>query len=325
MKINTSHQLLKWIILSLVLIALPSYAAIRDSSKSIADELSSYSSITPKVQINNRLIDPSGQVRVAKPDLNINVSSHAETYQALLLVGPINAALATLPTSESSRQSSKQYQLAGLVDSLGTGKISGFVLQSTLPFQLSPSPKTISQHRNAATDLFKILKESNNDFQVGSFSFFLDESQSDLQISQTRMMQELSNRADEITNEATTAIESTPLVANDIQFATNSAQLNERGTRQLDVLGLSLQEFRQKGQIFRITLEGHTDDTGSADYNQTLSEERAESARLYLLNQYQLPSSSIVSRGRGEYMPIMPSTSREARARNRRVEILVTK
>lgn len=71
-----------------------------------------------------------------------------------------------------------------------------------------------------------------------------------------------------------------------------------------------------------IELIGHTDDVGDDDYNQDLSEQRAESMRDYLVETGGDPSI-IFTRGAGEKMPIATNKTAEGRAENRRVEVLV--
>jgi OOP family OmpA-OmpF porin len=66
---------------------------------------------------------------------------------------------------------------------------------------------------------------------------------------------------------------------------------------------------------------GHTDSTGPADYNQGLSERRAQSAADYLAGKG-VNASRITVKGMGESSPIADNATREGRAMNRRVEIL---
>ena len=71
-----------------------------------------------------------------------------------------------------------------------------------------------------------------------------------------------------------------------------------------------------------IELIGHTDDVGDDDYNQDLSEQRAESLRNYLVETGGDPSI-IFTRGEGEKMPIATNKTPEGRTENRRVEVKV--
>lgn len=72
-----------------------------------------------------------------------------------------------------------------------------------------------------------------------------------------------------------------------------------------------------------IELQGHTDDTGTEKYNQTLSERRAKSVDNYL-EQQGIPAKRIKTKGFGETIPKYENTSENGRAQNRRVEFLIT-
>ena len=69
-----------------------------------------------------------------------------------------------------------------------------------------------------------------------------------------------------------------------------------------------------------VEVAGHTDSTGSAEFNQRLSEQRANSVRSYLIRQGVMPER-IRSVGFGESMPVASNDTAQGRARNRRVEL----
>ncbi len=71
-----------------------------------------------------------------------------------------------------------------------------------------------------------------------------------------------------------------------------------------------------------LIVEGHTDSQGSNEYNQTLSQRRADAVRNYLV-QKGYPSNQIQALGQGEGSPIAKNSSAEGRANNRRVEIVI--
>jgi outer membrane protein OmpA-like peptidoglycan-associated protein len=73
----------------------------------------------------------------------------------------------------------------------------------------------------------------------------------------------------------------------------------------------------------RLTIEGHTDSTGSTELNQTLSEKRAGSVRDYLVSQG-LDAGTLTAQGFGMDMPIADNKTAEGRQKNRRVEIVVS-
>lgn len=70
-------------------------------------------------------------------------------------------------------------------------------------------------------------------------------------------------------------------------------------------------------------IEGNTDSVGGNEYNQGLSERRAEAVRSYLAQQG-VPESSMTATGLGEGEPIASNTTAEGRQQNRRVELIVS-
>ena len=70
----------------------------------------------------------------------------------------------------------------------------------------------------------------------------------------------------------------------------------------------------------RIAIDGHTDSTGSASHNQTLSEARAASVRDYFVSKG-IAASRLTARGFGGTRPVASNETAEGRAKNRRVEL----
>jgi len=81
----------------------------------------------------------------------------------------------------------------------------------------------------------------------------------------------------------------------------------------------------------KVKISGHTDSIGAADYNQQLSEKRAESVKKWLKENTEVDPEIIEISGYGESKPVVPNTNPdgsdnpEARQKNRRVEIVVKK
>jgi outer membrane protein OmpA-like peptidoglycan-associated protein len=73
----------------------------------------------------------------------------------------------------------------------------------------------------------------------------------------------------------------------------------------------------------KVEIEGHTDSVGSDEFNQHLSEKRANSVRDYLVA-HGLPTDSIAARGLGKTAPLTTNDTPTGRQQNRRVEMVVS-
>jgi outer membrane protein OmpA-like peptidoglycan-associated protein len=103
-------------------------------------------------------------------------------------------------------------------------------------------------------------------------------------------------------------------------FERNSAELTEQGKASLDTNIETAKELLQRATFIEIV--GHTDSEGDEEDNLKLSQQRADSVRDYLVSQGVEPRK-MVTTGMGETMPIASNDTREGRAANRRVQILV--
>ncbi len=104
----------------------------------------------------------------------------------------------------------------------------------------------------------------------------------------------------------------------DILFDTNEATLKSEARVVLAKLAGILLILPD----LNLRIEGHTDSTGSAEYNQQLSEKRATSVRVFLTEQG-IAASRMVAVGYGFDRPVASNDTREGRAKNRRVEIVI--
>jgi outer membrane protein OmpA-like peptidoglycan-associated protein len=105
----------------------------------------------------------------------------------------------------------------------------------------------------------------------------------------------------------------------DILFATNSATLTPTLIGDLQDVARSLNNYPNT----TVQVIGHTDSTGDAAFNQTLSEQRAQSVASVLISSGVAPGR-IQTIGRGENAPIATNQTAEGRQQNRRVEIIIT-
>ena len=75
-------------------------------------------------------------------------------------------------------------------------------------------------------------------------------------------------------------------------------------------------------EIALVEIQGHTDNTGAAPYNQRLSQERAEAVKEALMR-LGIAGSRLTAKGYGQEKPLLPNVSDANRARNRRVQLMI--
>ena len=107
-------------------------------------------------------------------------------------------------------------------------------------------------------------------------------------------------------------------LGNDFSFAVDSTRLDEHFSNQLTEVSNILKAHPQS----RAVIVGHTDSTGSAIYNQKLSERRADAVATLLIEQG-VNTEQLAVLGKGESSPIATNSTAEGRALNRRVEITI--
>ena len=103
-----------------------------------------------------------------------------------------------------------------------------------------------------------------------------------------------------------------------IMFDVDRAVLKNQYTGELSELSTILNKYEDTN----ILLEGHTDSTGSEEYNLELSKKRAQSVANYLSTQKVNPTRFTIM-GYGESQPIASNETEEGRAQNRRVEVAI--
>jgi OOP family OmpA-OmpF porin len=72
-----------------------------------------------------------------------------------------------------------------------------------------------------------------------------------------------------------------------------------------------------------LIIEGHTDSFGGDDFNQKLSQERAESVQQYMINAMRIPTYRLIATGYGETRPVASNETESGRTRNRRIDIVI--
>jgi outer membrane protein OmpA-like peptidoglycan-associated protein len=101
-----------------------------------------------------------------------------------------------------------------------------------------------------------------------------------------------------------------------ITFATDESDIKPRFYETLNSVAIVLKEFDRT----MVDVNGHTDSDGADDYNEELSQRRANSVAQYLISQ-RLNGQRFEVRGLGESQPIASNASANGKAQNRRVEI----
>lgn len=99
-----------------------------------------------------------------------------------------------------------------------------------------------------------------------------------------------------------------------VNFEFDSSEVQERYFNDISELA----EFLKRFDDVDVQLEGHTDSTGPDDYNQSLSQRRANAVKDVLVNQYGIAASRINPVGYGETQPVASNDTKEGRAENRR-------
>ena len=111
----------------------------------------------------------------------------------------------------------------------------------------------------------------------------------------------------------------TILSMSDILFETGKADLKQELRENLSAIGAILQSLLTES---RVIVEGHTDNVGSADFNQKLSEQRAHAVMQYLIERG-VAANRLQSVGYGLTKPVADNKTDVGRARNRRVELVI--
>jgi outer membrane protein OmpA-like peptidoglycan-associated protein len=105
----------------------------------------------------------------------------------------------------------------------------------------------------------------------------------------------------------------------DINFDTNKVAIRPSERAELE----KAMAFVKQHPGRKIVIEGHTDNTGTASYNQGLSERRAAAVKDYLIRNGAVEEGKITAVGYGLSRPIADNATRAGRAQNRRVDIIV--
>lgn len=104
-----------------------------------------------------------------------------------------------------------------------------------------------------------------------------------------------------------------------VEFETNKAVVKDIYKNEIKKVA----DFMKTYPNTTAVIEGHTDNVHTAEYNQKLSAERANSVRLYLINNFGIKASRLTSVGYGLTKPIASNKTEEGRQKNRRVQAVI--
>lgn len=107
-----------------------------------------------------------------------------------------------------------------------------------------------------------------------------------------------------------------------IAFKTGSADLDSK--KCLNTLK-AIDGIIKKYPGFKVQIEGHTDNKGSADANKALSQKRAEAVVAWLTANLQTPADRMEAKGYGPDKPIADNKTEKGRGKNRRVDFSISK
>ncbi len=105
---------------------------------------------------------------------------------------------------------------------------------------------------------------------------------------------------------------------NNIFFEFDSDRLTDESKTELN----KVVRFLKDNPDLKITISGHTDDVGSSEYNQKLSEKRARAVYDFLIN-HEIDPGSLTYKGFGKSKPLVPNTDEKSRQMNRRIEFSI--
>jgi outer membrane protein OmpA-like peptidoglycan-associated protein len=147
----------------------------------------------------------------------------------------------------------------------------------------------------------------------GAVGHYMDNQKKDLEKNLAQEIKLRQARVDQLPNHVVRVT-----MTGDTGFNTNSTDIKPGFHSTLDKIADVVVRYGKT----TLTVAGHTDDVGAAQYNQGLSERRAHSVAQYLESKKVNPVRLAIV-GKGESMPIESNTSETGRAANRRVEIYV--
>lgn len=173
------------------------------------------------------------------------------------------------------------------------------------------------RQRVAALEEIKTIHEKINEVERSKAADMANKLKSDIQAMQEeadKKFKELQSSLIQVTNDARGTI----ISMSDILFETGNADLTADLKTSLAKIAGILLVFKNS----RVVVEGHTDNVGTEEYNQSLSERRAENVMNFLSEQG-VAATRLTAIGYGLSRPVSDNETKEGRAKNRRVDLIV--
>ncbi len=239
-----------------------------------------------------------------------------EVYLYPLALARIDEALDLYKSSPKASNTRQQIELADMLAEAALNQMTA-AMNYSMAFRLQE--ETEKTFRQIAT-----MREEINTLQQNQAVEEAHKLQMQIAMQQQeieRQREEAQQRFDQLKSELISVRQDargTIISMSDILFDVNQATL----TSDLKINLAKITGILLVYKDLNITIEGHTDNTGSRDYNQTLSENRAENVLTFLTEQGVSPTR-LSSTGYGFDKPVADNNTAEGRRKNRRVDLVI--
>lgn len=212
----------------------------------------------------------------------------------LLSVSALTLASCQTPTDPLTGQAQRNNTLGGATIGAAVGALGGFLV----------ARKKDGNDRRKAV----LVGAGIGALTGGGIGIYMDRQEQELRA-------QLQNSGVSVTRAGNDIVLNMP---SNVTFASDSDIVNQNFASVLDSVGIILNKYPKT----LLDIDGHTDDTGAADYNQQLSERRAVAVGRYLQGRGTDPRRLLVV-GFGETRPIASNATEQGKAANRRVEVRI--
>lgn len=251
-----------------------------------------------KADENIRMAEKEKAEKIA-PKTYSSATMSYDTAAKAITANPRNPAAYSRAVDQANRESMR---LVDVTNQVKAGNSEDLVLQS-------------ERQQRAISSLRKENMQSEKEMTA------MERQQAELQRSQALINQAASIRSQFKPNEAEVYTENGRVMVRlkGLQFAPNQANLDKRDKALLSKMDEALAGMGPS----KVIVEGHTDNTGKASRNMTLSEQRAKSVQDYLVSKGTVTLDNVESVGMGSEKPIGNNGTAAGRAQNRRIDLIV--